>query len=150
MPQVDVQRQRDGSFGVVGRREGDRNDPREGRELSPFCFTEPTGVPLARRTFERAFERVLVKAGLGLQHSPKSLRHSFASILISSGANLVYVSRQMGHASVAITEKVYTRWLPQAVPAVHALDEPGEAPGSKRSVSGSSAAANSATVQAIG
>jgi site-specific recombinase XerD len=123
---------------------------RQGRELSPFCFTEPTGEPLGRRTFERAFARVLVKAGLGPQHSPKSLRHSFASILISSGANLVYVSRQMGHASVAITEKVYTRWLPQAVPAVHALDEPAEASGSKRGLSGSSAALNSATVQAIG
>ncbi len=56
----------------------------------------------------------------------------------------------MGHASVAITEKVYTRWLPQAVPAVHALDELAEVPGSKKATSGSSAAANSATVQAIG
>lgn len=69
--------------------------------------------------------------------------------MISSGANLVYVSRQMGHASMAITEKVYTRWLPQAVPAVHALDEAGEAPGSKRAASGSGAVTNPATMQAV-
>jgi len=75
---------------------------------------------------------VLVKAGLGPQHSPEVTAAQLCVDLISSGANLVYVSRQMGHASMAITEKVYTRWLPQAVPAVHALDEAGEAPGSKR------------------
>jgi site-specific recombinase XerD len=86
---------------------------RQKRELSPFCFT---GETLSRRTFERAFARVLVKAGLGSQHSPKSLRLTFASILISSGANLVYVSRRMGHASVAITEK-----------GLHALAAPGGA-----------------------
>lgn len=34
-----------------------------------------------------------------------------------------YVSHQLGHASVAITEKHYTRWIPQAVSAVHQLDD---------------------------
>ena len=93
-------------------------------ELPEYVFIEPEGRPLARRMFERAFALVLRKAELGAHHSPKSLRHTFASILISEGANLVYVSRQMGHASVAITERVYARWIPQAVPAVHGLDEP--------------------------
>jgi len=38
-----------------------------------------------------------------------------------NAANLLYVAHQLGHASVAITEKHYTRWIPQAVPAVHQL-----------------------------
>jgi integrase len=44
------------------------------------------------------------------------------------------VARQLGHASVAITEKHYTRWIPQAVPAVHQLDDAAEPIGSKAAV----------------
>jgi integrase len=80
---------------------------------------------------------VLGKAGLGLHYSPKSLRHTYASLMISEGANLVYVSRQMGHASVGITERVYTRWIAQPVPAVHQLDDAPTGSGSKTPVFGS-------------
>lgn len=111
-------------------------------ELPEYIFTEPEGGPLARRTFERAFALVLRKAGLGPQHSPKSLRHTYASLMISEGANLLYVARQLGHASVAITENHYTRWIPQAVPAVHQLDDAAEATGSKTGGFGSSVSAN--------
>jgi integrase len=99
-----------------------------------FIFTEPAGGPLDRRTFERAFARVLAKAELGAQHSPKSLRHTYASLMLSEGAN------QMGHASVGITERVYTRSLPQAVPAVHQLDDAAEASGNKTPGFGNNAA----------
>lgn len=88
-------------------------------ELPEFIFTEADD----RRTFERAFARVLGKAGLGAHFSPKSLRHSYASVMISEGANLLHVSRLLGHASVAVTEKHYTWWIPRAVPAVHQLDD---------------------------
>jgi integrase len=118
------------------------------RELPEYVFTQATGRPLDRWTFERAFARVLKKAGLGPQYSAKSLRHTYASLMISEGANLLYVSRQLGHASVAITEKHYTRWIPQAVPAVHQLDDAAES-GSRTADFGSSAAANSPSTQAI-
>ncbi len=36
-----------------------------------------------------------------------SLRHTFASILVSQGYDVVFVSRQLGHANPAITLKVY-------------------------------------------
>ena len=35
------------------------------------------------------------------------LRHTFASLLIAEGLNVVFVSRQMGHASPDITLRVY-------------------------------------------
>jgi integrase len=118
-------------------------------EMPAYVFTEPEGGPLARRTFERAFERVLVKAGLGQHHSPKSLRHTFASILISEsqGAKLVYVSKQLGHASIAITERTYFHYIPAPTPGVHALDAvenpwAGQS-GSKMAGSGSSDQARS-------
>lgn len=110
-------------------------------ELPAFIFTESDGRPLDRRTFERAFARVLGKAGLGPHYSPKSLRHTYASLMLSEGANLLYVSRQMGHASVGITERVYTRWIPQAVPAVHQLDDVAGASGNKMAAGGNSGTA---------
>jgi integrase len=36
-----------------------------------------------------------------------SFRHGYASLLISSGLNVVNVSRQLGHANPAITLKIY-------------------------------------------
>lgn len=39
-------------------------------ELPEYVFTEPDGRPLDRRTFERAFARILKKAGLGLHTRP--------------------------------------------------------------------------------
>ena len=57
--------------------------------------------------------------------------------MLSEGANLLYVSRQMGHASVGITERVYTRWIPQAVPAVHQLDDAPAGRGSRTAGFGS-------------
>ena len=36
-----------------------------------------------------------------------ALRHTFASILIAQGHDVVFVSRQLGHANAAITLKVY-------------------------------------------
>ncbi len=95
------------------------------RELPVYLFPADGGQRLERRGFERAFRRTLVKASLAVHYSPKSLRHSYASILLSEGVNVLYVSRQLGHASTAITEKHYTRWIPQPVPAVAQLDGPG-------------------------
>jgi hypothetical protein len=40
----------------------------------------------------------------------KDLRDTFASQLLTSGVSLGYVSRQLGHADVAVTAKHYARW----------------------------------------
>jgi len=40
-----------------------------------------------------------------------NLRHTFASQLISKGADIVWVSRMLGHKDVSITLKVYTKFI---------------------------------------
>jgi len=42
---------------------------------------------------------------------PYDLRHTFASILLSSNVPLLYVSKQMGHAKVTTTLDHYAKWL---------------------------------------
>lgn len=43
-----------------------------------------------------------------------SFRHGYASLLISAGLNVVYVSRQLGHANPSITLTVYAHLYAQA------------------------------------
>jgi len=68
-------------------------------ELPAYIFTMPNGGKHGRELLGKAFARVLGKARLADHFTPKSLRHSYASILLSEGANLLYVSRQLGHSS---------------------------------------------------
>jgi integrase len=57
----------------------------------------------------RAWRRILERAEIG-HRSPKDLRDSFASWLLSLGVQLGWVSRQLGHAGVAVTSAHYARW----------------------------------------
>jgi integrase len=58
---------------------------------------------------EDVWPRVLARGGLsGIAY--KDLRDSFASWLITAGVTLGYISRQLGHANLAITAKHYARW----------------------------------------
>jgi integrase len=70
----------------------------------------------AAKRVRRAMERVLKLAGLPGQFTPHSLRHTFCSLLISSGVSPVYVQQQAGHASVEMTVGVYGSWFPKVVP----------------------------------
>ena len=42
-----------------------------------------------------------------------SLRHSYASILLSQGTPITEVSAYLGHANTQITLEVYSHWLPR-------------------------------------
>jgi len=45
------------------------------------------------------------------QRTLYNLRHTFASQLISNGADIVWVSKMLGHKDVSITLKVYTKFI---------------------------------------
>jgi hypothetical protein len=70
-----------------------------------------------------AFKAVLKAAGLPGHYSFHSLRHSFASIHLSEGTPIQWVSQQLGHADIRTTYTVYGRWLKaKAEGASDALD----------------------------
>lgn len=60
-------------------------------------------------------ERACLRAGLTIANGDRlrplvclhGLRHTAASIMLTSGASLLVVSRQLGHASVDITARTY-------------------------------------------
>ena len=53
------------------------------------------------------------RAGLA-GHTPKDLRDTFASWLVSLGAPVAWVSESLGHANWAITARYYARWMEDA------------------------------------
>ncbi len=61
----------------------------------------------------RHFHRCLAKAGLHRRRF-HDLRHGFASLLLTNGAPIAYVSEQMGHASIQLTVNLYGHLQPGA------------------------------------
>jgi hypothetical protein len=80
---------------------------------------------------KRHFKRVCKDAGIG-HYSPKDLRDTFASQLITAGITVSYVSIQLGHGAgrgnTALTEKHYGRFLPRGGYQNPILVEEGEHP----------------------
>jgi integrase len=59
---------------------------------------------------QREWRRICTRAGTG-HRALKDLRDSFASWLLTAGTQLGYVSKQLGHADVAVTARHYARWV---------------------------------------
>jgi integrase len=66
--------------------------------------------PIASVTLQQRFRKYVEKAGVKPIRI-HDLRHSFATNLINSGANIVAVSKYLGHANINQTLKTYTHLL---------------------------------------
>lgn len=75
---------------------------------SDFVFTqEGSTEPMNPQTPEHYMRGFSKKYGVEKMH-PHKLRHSFASLAITNGADVVSVSEILGHASPAVTLSVYS------------------------------------------
>jgi integrase len=77
-------------------------------------FANAAGRPFEHRNVQaRGFDKAAERSGLNVEGDGRrkatfhDLRHTFASLLISQGADVVHVSRQLGHADPSITLRVY-------------------------------------------
>ncbi|MEM9243698.1 MAG: tyrosine-type recombinase/integrase [Pseudomonadota bacterium] len=46
--------------------------------------------------------------------NPYQTRHTYASMMLSQGENIMWLSKQMGHADAQVTLRKYARWLPDS------------------------------------
>jgi integrase len=72
-------------------------------------FTTRTGGPLESQAVTKALQATLRKAGLPRQRF-HDLRHAYATLRIEAGAELVDVSRNLGHADLSTTADVYAHF----------------------------------------
>lgn len=72
-----------------------------------FVFATPIGTPVDSRNELRRFKNFLNLIKFRTDISFHTLRHSYASLLLENGTNVVIVSELLGHADVTITLKVY-------------------------------------------
>lgn len=108
-----------------------------------LVFTNSVGRPLDYRKVGNWFRTAVRRSGVRRDGrlSLHSLRYGYASLLIGSGLDVVFVSRQLGHANPSVTLSVYAHLFARrerAERAKAALEASYRAMASRRRSSGSS------------
>lgn len=76
-------------------------------------FLNKFGTRLSIRSVQRMLKSRALETGADLSITPHKLRHSFATDMLTGGANLRTIQQFLGHASLATTEHYTHVTLPQ-------------------------------------
>lgn len=94
------------------------------RNPRAYLFPQPNGKrPLGRGTVWRAVKTHAISAGLPRLPSPHWLRHSFATHLLSGGADIRAIQEMLGHARIATTQR-YTHLVSERLRAAYRKHHP--------------------------
>ena len=61
--------------------------------------------------FHDIMRDVCAKAGIPYRH-PYMLRHTYASLMLTAGEDIAWISHQLGHRNPVITGQIYAKWMP--------------------------------------
>ena len=59
---------------------------------------------MTRQGFFKVMKKLLLEKGINIKFSPHTLRHSFASHMLSNGADLRTIQELLGHSNISTTE----------------------------------------------
>src|SRR5204863_8209277 len=97
----------------------DRGRPQlVGGRVEPHVFVNFRGGALTRQGLYKIVRRHALRAGLADRMSPHTLRHTFATHLLSGGCDLRSVQEMLGHADVSTTQ-LYTHLSSQRLKDVY-------------------------------
>lgn len=86
-------------------------------------FVGKTGMRIDPRSVRRKLDKYLLLAGIPQHISPHALRHSFATHMLSAGADLRSVQEMLGHESLSTTQ-IYTHLTTQRLTEVYRKAHP--------------------------
>lgn len=89
----------------------------------PAVFLNARGGRLSRQSAWTILRAAADRAGITVEVSPHTLRHSFATHLLDGGADVRVVQELLGHASVTTTQ-VYTKVTIEHLREVYAMAHP--------------------------
>ena len=75
--------------------------------VSQYVFSQDNGQPIHPQSPTRYMKKFSERYGVPDLH-PHKLRHTFASIAITNGADVASVSEKLGHSDKAVTLRMYT------------------------------------------
>lgn len=87
-------------------KEHPRKDYTFGELVFPSLSNQRSGYKMLNITYNK-WIKTFLKDFSYLHIHPHMFRHTHASLLIQEGANLIDVSKRLGHSSVSVTESIY-------------------------------------------
>ena len=81
-------------------------------DAEEWVFRTEEGTPIYYTNFLRRVWHKVQDLAQVRRRTPHDLRHTWASHMLAGGADLAYVSAQLGHANPSITLRIYSHWVP--------------------------------------
>lgn len=69
------------------------------------------------KAFPEHYWKPLLKEAEVHYRQPYQLRHTYASTMLSSGENIHWLARQMGHRDATMILRTYGKWIPDVDPS---------------------------------
>lgn len=85
---------------------------------SEYLFVSKKSLQLDRKSVWRLLKKYTVRSGIKKHITPHTLRHSFATHLLESGADLRAVQELLGHVDISTTQ-IYTHLAKESLKRLH-------------------------------
>lgn len=88
-----------------------------------YLFLNKDGGKITERAIRKILNKIIDKASLDIHISPHMLRHTFATDMLNSGADLVSVKELLGHESLNTTS-IYTHVSQEQIKKIYEMAHP--------------------------
>lgn len=96
---------------------------KEKNDDSPYLIVNRYGNKISDRGIRKILDSIILEASLSYKISPHTLRHTFATHMLDSGADIEIVRELLGHESLSTTQ-IYTHVTSESLKRVYSETHP--------------------------